>query len=78
MPTKDLPEGIYARIPLDDVILAEACDLVDDKGVWFHTTRIPVLFHFSQVRVDDYWNLTVGDHREMVLFLIARGLVDGG
>jgi hypothetical protein len=68
-----MDQGIFARIPLNDVTLAEAADLVDDKGAWFRETRIPVLFHFSQVT--DYWSLTVGDHREMVDFLSARGLI---
>jgi hypothetical protein len=75
----DVPDGIYARIPLADVTLAEACDLVEDKGAWFHATRIVVLFHFPQVTVDGYWDLSVGIHRQMMDFLIGRGFYqDGG
>lgn len=67
-------EGIYARIPLADVTLAEAKDLVDDP-TFFDETRMAVLHHFPQVSVDGYQELTVGDHRQMVDYLTARGLV---
>lgn len=67
------PEGIFARIPLIDMTLAEACDKVADKGAWFYETRILVLYHFSQVTVNDYWDLSVGDHRSMVDFLVDMG-----
>lgn len=73
----ETPEGIYARIPLVDVTLDEARHLVEDAS-WFDRTRIPILFHFSQVGVDDYWSLRVGDHRDMVDFLVAKGLIDDG
>jgi hypothetical protein len=73
-----VPDGIYARIPLGEVTLTEACDLVEDKGEWFHTTRIAVLFYFSQVTVDGYWNLSVGTHGQMVDFLIGRGFYEDG
>jgi hypothetical protein len=64
---------IMARIPLDQVTLGEAADIVEDAS-WFHETRIPLLFHFN-VRIGEYWELTVGDHREMVEYLIKRGLI---
>lgn len=67
-------EGVFARIPLADVTLAEAKDLVDDS-TWFEQTRIPVLYHFPQVTIDGYWDLSVGDHRELVRYLEARGLI---
>lgn len=67
------PEGIFARIPLDEVTLAEAAEIVEDAS-FFHQTRIPILFHFN-LSLADYWSLTVGDHREMVEFLTVRGLV---
>jgi hypothetical protein len=69
----DVPEGIYARIPLGEVTLAEAVNVVEDPSFWYDTMP-PVLFHFS---IADYWELTVGDHRRLVDFLIDRGLVDG-
>ena len=62
----------YARILLDDLTIGEAADLVED-GSWFHETRLPILFHFSQVGLDDYWQLTVKDHRELYEFIEARG-----
>lgn len=69
-------EGIFARIPLEDVKLNEAADLVDDPG-WFEKTRVPVLFHFPQIGFDGYWDLTVGEHRKLVDFLVASGLLSG-
>lgn len=66
-------QGLFARIPLDDVTLEEARALVDDPS-FFESTRISILANFT-VRVDEYWNLRVGDHREMVDYLTARGLI---
>ena len=66
-------EGIFAKIPLQDVTLLEAADLVNDPS-FFEDTRIPILFHFPQVGLADYWDLKVGDHRLMVDYLIGRGL----
>lgn len=71
-----MSDGIYARIPLQDVTLDEARSLVED-ATFFTRTRIPILFHFPQVRLEDYWGLSVGDHREMVDYLIGLGLVHG-
>lgn len=67
-------EGIYARIQLADVTLAEARDLVDDP-TFFDTTRMAVLHPFPQVSLDGYEGLSVGDHRQMVDYLTAKGLI---
>lgn len=69
----ETPEGIYARIPLHELSLSEAANVVDDPAFW-HDTMPTILFHFS---VGDYWQLTVGEHRRLYDFLIVRGLVDG-
>lgn len=69
----DNPDGVYLRIPLDDASLAEARELVEDAS-FYEDTRIPILFHFPQVTVDGYWDLTVGDHRKLVEYLNAKGL----
>jgi len=67
-----MDEGIFARIPLTEVTLTEAAGLVEDPS-YFESTRIAVLFHFPQVSLDGYWSLTVGDHRDMVDYLVVRG-----
>lgn len=69
-------ETTFARVPLEQVTLREAEDLIED-ATWFEKTRLPILFHFSQIGMDDYWSLTVGDHTSLVLFLRDRGLLDG-
>lgn len=74
--TDDLPDGIYARIPLNDLTLAEAVGQVEDPSFW-HDTRIAILAHFSQIRIDEYWDLTVGDHRALCDWLIDRGVLSG-
>lgn len=66
--------GVYARIPLADVTLAEAADIVEDPS-FFVTTRVAILFHFPQVDVEGYWGLSVGDHREFYDYLVGKGLV---
>lgn len=66
----DVPDGLYARIPLGEVTLAEAVGVVDDPA-WFYDTMAPILFHFT---VFDYWVLTVADHRRLFDYLVARGL----
>ena len=70
------PQGIFGRIPLADLTLDEARDLVEDAS-WFDRMRMPILFHFPQVGVDDYWQLRVGTHGEMVAYLVGLGLTDG-
>lgn len=64
----------YARIPLADVTLAEAKDLVED-ATFFENTRLAVLFHFPQISFDDYWSLPVGEHAMICVFLNERGLL---
>lgn len=68
--------GAYARIPILDLTLEEAKDIVED-GSFFDNTRLAVLFHFPQIGLDDYWQLRVGDHYEIVRFLEGRGLLGG-
>ena len=68
------PEGeepIFARVSLSDLTLAEARGAVDDAS-YFDQTRMAILFHFH-VPVGEYESLTVGDHADMVDFLVKRG-----
>lgn len=65
-------EGVFVRIPLPDVVLSDAVNLVEDPSFWDETMP-PVLFHY-RMSVTDYWSLTVKQHRLLVDFLIARGL----
>lgn len=69
-------QGIFGRIPLAELTLDEARSIVEDAS-WFDRMRMPILFHFPQVGVDDYWSLRVGDHRNMVDYLVSLGLTDG-
>jgi hypothetical protein len=68
-----IPDGIYARIPLVELTIAEAYGQVEDPSFWVET-RALILFNFPQIRVEDYWGLTVGDHRELYDFLAGQGL----
>lgn len=64
-------EGIVATIPITELTIAEARDEVEDDSYWDDTREL-VLFHFSQIRLDEYENLTVGEHRRLVDFIEAR------
>lgn len=75
-PTEAVKPTGFARIPVLDLSLAEAREVIEDSS-WFDKTRMPVLFHFPQVTVDGYWDLKVKDHTEMVAYLVDRGLFDG-
>ena len=72
----DSPDGLYARIPIADITISEAAGLVDDPSFW-SDTRPLILFHFPQITLSSYWELSVGDHRDLYEFLLSRGLVDG-
>jgi hypothetical protein len=71
------PEGepVFARVPLSELTLAEARSVVDDAS-YFDDTRIPILFWFH-VPVNEYEDLTVGTHAEMVQFLTLEGKIRG-
>ena len=64
-------EPIFARVALSALTLAEARETVDDAA-FFDETRMPILFWFH-VPVNQYEELTVGDHAEMVQYLTLRG-----
>jgi hypothetical protein len=68
-----VPEGIYARIRLVDLTIAEASEQVEDASFWTDTRPL-ILYHYPQVTLDGYWDLKVGDHQELYDFLKARGL----
>lgn len=68
----DVPDGVYARIPISDLTIGEAYEQVEDPSFW-DTTMAPILFYFS---VSDYWGLKVHEHGRLYEFLKARGLVD--
>lgn len=72
----DIPDGLYARIPLVDMTLAEAADMVEDPSFWYRT-RLPILDRFPQIRLDEYWSLSVGDHRDIYDWLVEQGVLDG-
>ena len=71
------PEGepVFARVALSELTLVEARSAVDDAS-FFDETRMPILFWFH-VPVDEYEDLTVGTHAEMVTFLKLQGVPNG-
>ena len=71
-----MDDGIYARIPIAELTLAEAVDQVDDPS-WWDNQMAPVLY-FYKMSVGDYWSLTVKQHRLLVEFLEKSGLVKDG
>ena len=72
-----MDEGVYARIPIGELTLLEAVEQVDDSS-WWDDTMAPILY-FYKMSVDDYWSLTVKQHRSLVEFLEKSGVVkDGG
>jgi hypothetical protein len=71
----DWPEA-FVRIPVADATLNEARQVVDDVSL-FEKTRLPILHAFPQLSFDDYWELTVREHAELMVFLQKRGLLDG-
>lgn len=69
----DSPDpGIYARIPIADLSIAEAYEQVDDPSFW-DKTMPDILFHFN---VPDYWALRVHEHGRLWEWLQRKGLVD--
>jgi hypothetical protein len=70
---------LFAKVPLDEVSLAEAMGVVDD-GSWWVDTMPPILLNFPvQVpSLDAYWSLTVRDHRSMFEWLLKSGVVKNG
>ena len=68
-----VPEGVYARIPLGQLTLAEAYEQVEDPSFW-DDTMAPILFHYS---VSDYWSLRVVEHRRLWEWLVTQRLADG-
>ena len=67
----DNPGPVYAKIPIGELTLAEAADQVDDPSWWQDT--MPAVLHFFNV--GDYWALTVDDHRRLVAWATAQGLI---
>ncbi len=66
----------YAKIPLDDLTLAEASSQVDDASYW-QNTMAPVVY-FYKMSPSEYWELRVGDHRVLVEWLETSGMVKDG
>lgn len=69
----------YAKIPLEDVSLAEAMSIVDD-GTWWVDTMPPILLNYPVhvPSIDAYWNLSVRDHRALFEWLVKSGVVKNG
>ena len=63
----------HARIPIADLTLTEARDLVDDDSFWWDTMAA-VLHRYPQIGPATYWELTVREHRLLVDYLVASGL----
>lgn len=70
----DSPNGVYARIAVQDLRLSEAYEAVEDVSYW-NQTMPAVLYHFN-ITLTDYEQLTVYQHRLLVEYLVAEGLVN--
>lgn len=70
----EAPNGVYARFKVQDLRLSEAYEVVDDASYFDHTMPA-VLYHFN-LSLEDYGELTVYQHRLLVDFLEAQGLVN--
>ena len=68
-------EGIYVRIPINEVTLEDAYAAVEDVAFWDETMP-PILYHFKGIGVADYYRLTVGQHRLLYDFLVGNGVID--
>lgn len=69
----DSPDpGVYAKISIGDLTIAEAYEHVEDPSFW-DRSMAPILFHFS---VSDYWGLRVHEHGRLWVYLQEKGLVD--
>lgn len=64
--------GVYARIPIADLTIAEAYEQVDDPSFWDETMP-PILFHYS---ISDYWALRVHEHGRLWGWLVDGGFVN--
>ena len=64
----------HARIPIADLTLAEAADVVEDD-TWWWDTMPPILHQFPQITPAGYWELTVREHRLLVDYLVASKLI---
>ena len=69
-------EGVYARIPINELTLEDAYAAVEDVTFWDETMP-PILYHFKGIGVADYYRLTVAQHRLLYDFLVGKGIVDG-
>lgn len=61
------------RIPIDQVTLREAADLVDDGDSFWLRTMPPILNAYPGVTPANYWELTVGEHRALLDWLVDNG-----
>ena len=69
----------HAKIPLDEISLAEAMGVVDD-GSWWVETMPPLLIHYpvQLPSVAAYWELSVREHRSLFEWLVKSGVVKNG
>lgn len=65
-------EGVYARIPVAELSLSDAYAAVDDVSFWDET--MPLLLDHFKIGLDDYYKLTVYQHRLLVDYLASKGL----
>ena len=68
----DSPNGVYARIPVQDLRLSEAYETVEDASYWDETMPA-VLYHYN-LTLEGYGELTVYQHRLLVDYLKGLGL----
>lgn len=63
----------YAKIPVADLSLDEASDASSDGGVFWLASMPAVMMHYKLGR-DEYWRLSVAEHRALFDYLVFTGV----
>lgn len=66
----------YAKIPIGELTLREAVNVIDDPS-WWDKTLPPILLHY-RISPSEYWELTVYQHRLLYDWLVGIGVVKDG
>jgi hypothetical protein len=67
-----MPAGATVEVLWADLPLWLARGYTADHGAWWSKTRLPIL-HAFHLTPDEYEQLTVADHAEMVTYLGLEG-----
>lgn len=71
--TPAVEPGVYAKIRIDELTVADAYQAVEDPSFWDETMP-PVLYHY-RLSLEDYERLTVYQHRLLCEWLAEKGVI---